>query len=76
MITMLGREEEDSLNFYNTFNASRIQDIVHTFVPFHAEKGGVFIGLNGFRIGAKKYHILGFQGTGDTITIIGRYHRL
>ena len=30
------------------------------FVHFHAEKGEIFIGHSGFRIKAKKCHILGF----------------
>ena len=45
MITTLEREEEDSLHFYNTFNIPRFQDIVHTFMSFHIEKSGIFIGL-------------------------------
>ena len=76
MITTLEREEEDFWHFYNTVNTQRLQDIFHTFVPFHAEKGGVFIYPNGFRIGAKKCHIAGFRGTGGTTAIIGQYYRL
>ena len=68
--------EEDSYLFYNTFNTPRLQDIIHTFMPFHVEKSGVFIGPNGFKIGAKKCLILDFRGTGGTIAIIGWYYCL
>ena len=75
MITTLEREE-DSLHFFNTFNTQKFQDIVHTFVPFYAEKDGVFIGPNDFRIRAKKCHIPIFQGTDGTTAIIGQYYCL
>ena len=45
-------------------------------MPFHAEKGGIFIGPNGFKNGAKKCLILDFQDPGGTIAITGWYHRL
>ena len=76
MFITLEREEEDHLHFYNTFNTPRLQDIVYTFVLFHAEKGGVFIGPNDLKIRAKKCHIPGFRDTDDTTAIIGRYYRL
>ena len=46
------------------------------FVPFHAEKDGVFIGPNDFKIGAKKYHIPIFRGTSGTTAITRWYYRL
>ena len=64
------------MHFYNTFNTLRFQDIIHTFVSFHVEKGGVFIGPNGFKIKAKKCHIPGFWGTSGTTVIIGWHYRL
>ena len=50
--------------------------MLNIFVHFHTGKGGVFIDPNSFKIGAKKCHILGFRGTGDTTVIIGQYSRL
>ena len=44
------------------------------FMSFHTEKGGVFIGPNGFKIGAKKCHIPGIRDTGGTTTITGQYY--
>ena len=45
-------------------------------MPFHVEKGGVFIGPYGFKIRAKKCLIPDFWGTYGTTVISGRYYRL
>ena len=50
--------------------------LIALLLPFHTEKGEIFIGPNGFRIEAKKCHIPRIYGTDGTIIIIGRYHRL
>ena len=49
---------------------------VHTLLLLHAEKIGVFIGPNRFKIEAKKYLILGFRGTSGTTTSTGWYYCL
>ena len=46
------------------------------FMPFHTEKGVVFIGPNGFKNGAKKYLILDFWGPGGKTAITGWYYHL
>ena len=45
-------------------------------MPFHAEKGKLFIGPIDFKIEAKKCYIPRFRGTGGTTIIIGRYYCL
>ena len=50
--------------------------MLNTFVSFHAEKGEIFIGPNGFKIRIKKYLILDFWVIGGTTAITGWYHRL
>ena len=76
MISTLTKVARGLLHFYNTFNTTRTQDFVHTFVPFDVEKDGVFIGPNGFRIRVKMCHIPRFRGIGGTTTIIGQYYLL
>ena len=44
-------------------------------MPFHAGKGGIFIGPNSFKNRAKKYLIPDFQGLSGTTAITGRYYR-
>ena len=40
-------------------------------MSFHAEKGEIFIGPNGFKIEAKNFYISGIQGTGGTTPLLG-----
>ena len=63
-------------HFYNTLTVQEFKIMLTLFVLFHAEKGGVFRGPNGFWIGVKKYHLLGFWGIGSTTVIIGWYYHL
>ena len=62
--------------FYNTFELSNSQNKIKISVPFHAGKGGVYIGSNWFEFKAKKCHLPDFWGPGDTTTIIEWYYYL
>ena len=66
--------KEENSSLLQFFKTQEFKIMPIDFVLFYAEKGGIFIGPNGFKIGAKKYHIPEIRGTDGTTAITGWYY--